>query len=254
MKASHFSLASALICLAVPGQGNAADISLLSVAAVKEVLDELIPAFEKGSTHKVQVTWTGSADIKKRLAAGESYDLVVTSAQDLDDYSKQGKIVEGSRIDLMKVGVGIAVPADQPKPDVSTTEALKKALLQAKGIGYSTGASGTYIESLFKRIGIADDVKGKLKQTPSGVAVGSILANKEVDIGFQQVSELIHYPGIIFLGPLPPELQNITVYSAGIQSSAKQPEAAKALAVAFSSPTAGPLIKEHGMDPPDLKL
>jgi molybdate transport system substrate-binding protein len=253
MKIVHLA-AFATMCFATSSTGWAADISVLSVAAVKEVLDELIPTFEKGSAHKVQVTWTGSADIKKRMAEGEVFDLVVSGAPDLDDYIKQGKLVSGSRIDLVKVGVGIAVANNQPKPDVSTPDALKKALLQAKSIGYSTGASGVYIESMLKRLGIADEVKSKLKQTPSGVAVGTIVANGEADIGFQQISELIHYPGIIYLGPLPAELQNMTTYSVGLHVRAKQAEAAKALANTISSPTAIPLIKEQGMEPADVKL
>lgn len=247
MKAIQFA-ATAFIWIATAIPGNAADVSVLSVAAVREALEEIIPDFEKSSGHKVQITWTGSADIRKRIAAGEAHDLIVSGAQDIDDYIKQGKMAVGSRIDLVKVGVGVGVPLGHPKPDISTTDALKDALLQAKAIGYSTGASGVYIEAMFKRLGIADDLKTKLKQTASGVAVGSIIAAGDVDIGFQQISELIHYPRITYAGPLPPEVQNITIYSIGTHIGSKQTEVAKALANAVKSPTAAPVISKHGLE------
>ena len=142
-----------------------------------------------------------------------------------------------------------AVRAGAPKPDISSSEALKKTLLAAKSIGYSTGPSGVYVMSLLERMGIADQVKSKLKQTPSGVRIGTIIANGEAEIGFQQISELIHEPGVDYLGPLPAEVQNITIYSAGIHSGAKQPEAAKELVKALTGPVAAPVIKKHGMEP-----
>jgi molybdate transport system substrate-binding protein len=155
----------------------------------------------------------------------------------------------GSRKDLMKSGVGVAVRAGAPKPDIGSSEALKKTLLAAKSIGYSTGPSGIHVVGLIERMGITDQVKSKLKQTPSGVRIGTIIASGEAEIGFQQVSELIHEPGIDYLGPLPADVQKITVYSAGIHSEAKQPDAAKELIKVFTVPAAAAVIKMHGMEP-----
>lgn len=228
---------------------NAAEIKVLASGATKEVYLELIPQFEGETGHKTVTTWSGTADIKKRIADGEVYDVVIASAPDIDSFIQQGKIVGGSRTDLMKSGIGVAIRAGAPKPDISSSEALKGTLLAAKTIGYSTGPSGVYILALLDRMGIADQVKSKLKQTPSGVRIGTIIASGEAEIGFQQVSELIHEPGIDYLGPLPSEVQNVTVFSAGIHSVASQPEAAKKLVKILTGPTAATVIRKHGMDP-----
>lgn len=227
----------------------AAEITVLAAGATKEAYLDLVPQFERSSGHKAVTTWTGTADIVKRLAAGEVYDLVIVGGPEIDTFIQQGKMVPGTRVDLMKSGVGVAVRAGAPKPDISSIDALRKTLLAAKTIGYSTGPSGVYIASLFERMGIADQVKAKLKQTPSGVAVGSIIASGEAEIGFQQVSEFIHFPGIDYIGPLPGDLQRITVYSAGIHKNAKQPEAAKDLVKFLTTPSAAPIVRKYGMEP-----
>jgi molybdate transport system substrate-binding protein len=149
----------------------------------------------------------------------------------------------------MKSGIGLAVRAGAPKPDISSSEALKKTLLAAKSIGYSTGPSGAHVVSLIERFGIADQIKPKLKQIPTGARIETVLASGEAEIGFQQISELIHATGIDYIGPLPSDVQLITVYSAGIQSGAKQPEAARALVKALTAPEAAAVIKRHGMEP-----
>lgn len=231
------------------GTVDAADIKMLASGATKEVIEELIPSFEKSADHKIVATYTGSANIRKRIDGGEVFDLVVLGASDVDSYIKAGKLAAGPRVDLMKSGVGIAVRSHAPKPDVSTSEALKKALLSAKSIGYSTGPSGVYLVGMFERLAIIDQIKPKMKQVASGEPVGGMIAKGEAEIGFQQVSELIHFPGIAYLGPLPAELQSITVFSAGINSGATQPEAAKALVKYLTSPIAVPVIKRHGMEP-----
>jgi molybdate transport system substrate-binding protein len=229
--------------------GNAAEIKVLASGAIKEAYLELIPQFEKASEHKVVTTWAGTVDIKKRMAAGEVFDLVIVASPELEAFIQEGKMVAGSRADLVRSGVGVAVRAGAPKPDIGSAEALKKALLAAKSIGYSTGPSGVYLASLFERMGIADAVKPKLKQTQPGVLVGSIIASGEAEIGFQQVSELIHVPGIDFIGPLPADVQKITVFSAGIHSGAKEPEAAKGLVKFLTAPAAAPVFKKHGLEP-----
>lgn len=228
---------------------GAAEVTVLAVAATKEVIVELVPQFEKSSGHKVAITWTGSANIKKRIAAGEAYDLVIVDGPLIDAFSKEGKVANGSRTDLMKSGVGAAVRAGAPKFDIGSSEALKKTLLAAKSVGYSSGSSGTYMVSLVERMGIADQVKPKMKQVPSGTRIGTMIESGEVEIGFQQISELIHEKGVDYLGPLPADIQKITIYSAGLHSGAKEPEAAKALVKALTGPEAAPAIKQHGMEP-----
>ena len=249
MKRQFIVAAAASIILC--GVASAAEIKVLASGATKEAYVELVPEFEKSSGHKVVTTWTGSANIKKQIAAGEVYDLVIVPGPVIDGFIKQGKVVPGSRVDLMKSGIGVGVRAGAPKPDISSSEGLKKTVLAAKSIGYSTGPSGVYVVSLFERMGIGDQVKPKLKlkQVPSGVRIGTFITSGEAEIGFQQISELIHAPGVDYLGPLPPDVQKITVFSAGIHSGAKQPEAAKGLIKILTSPAAASVIKKHGMEP-----
>jgi len=228
---------------------DAAEIKVLASNAIKEAYLELAPQFEKASEHKVATTWAGTVDIMKRMAAGEAFDLVIMAAPSIDELIKQGTIATGSRVDLVKSGVGVAVRAGAPKPDISSGDAVKKALLSAKSIGLSTGPSGVYVAGLFQRMGIADEIKPKLKQTPPGVPVGTIIASGEAEIGFQQVSELIHVAGISYIGPLPADIQHITVFSGGIHTGAKQAEQAKALVKFITAPAAVPVIKKHGLEP-----
>jgi molybdate transport system substrate-binding protein len=244
------TLAAALAGILIgTGMTQAADINVLASNALKEAYLELVPGFEKATEHKVATTWAGTNDIKKRMAAGETYDLVIMAGPALDELVKQGKIVPGSRVDLAKSGVGVAVRADAPKPDISSGDALKRALLAAKSIAYSSGPSGVYMEGLFRRLGIADEIKPKLKQTQPGNPVGEVIARGEAEIGFQQVSELLPIAGIDYIGPLPQDIQHVTVFSGGIHTGAKQPDAAKALVKFITAPAAVPVIKKKGMEP-----
>ena len=142
----------------------------------------------------------------------------------------------GSRVDLAKSGIGIAVRAGAPRPDVSTPDALKKALLAAKTVGYTSGPSGVYMAGLVERMGIAAEVKAKFRSVPSGGTIGTIVASGDCEIGFQQVSELVHIPGIDYIGPLPAEVQRVTVFSSGLQTGAPKPGAAKALVAFLTTP------------------
>ena len=235
--------------LMLPTLTNAAEIRVLSTQATEEAYRELLPQFEKATGHKVATVFTGTLDAQKRLADGESYDMIIMSSPSIDAQIKIGKVVAGSRVDIAKSGVGVGVPKGAPKPDISTTEALKKTLVAAKSIGYSTGPSGVYMTGLFEKLGLADQVKDKLRQTPTGVFVGTIIASREVEIGFQQVSELSNFPGVDYVGPLPADVQNTTVFSSGIIVDAKEAEAAKTLVKFLISPESGSAFKKRGMEP-----
>src|SRR5580704_5954144 len=208
---------------------GAAEITVLSTQATEQAYRELVPQFEKATGHTVKTTFTGTLDAKKRIAGGEAFDLLIMSSPDIDAFMTLGTLVRGSRVDLAKSGVGVGVKAGAPKPDIATTEAFKQTLLAAKSIGYSTGPSGVYVMDLLERLGIPDQVKPKLKQTPTGVFVGTIVANGEVEIGIQQVSEMSTYPGVDYVGALPADIQKMTIFSCGISAKAAQPDAAREL-------------------------
>jgi molybdate transport system substrate-binding protein len=239
----------AAVTLMLPTLANAAEIKVLSTQATEEAYRELVPQFEKITGHKVTTIFTGTLDVQKRLAAGESYDMIIMAGPAIDAQIKAGKAVTGSRVDIAKSGVAVGVPKGAPKPDISTTEALKKTVLAAKSIGYSTGPSGVFIISLFEKLGVADQVREKLKQTPTGVFVGTIIANREVEIGFQQVSELGNFPGVDYAGPLPADVQQTTVFSSGMIVGANEAEAAMALVKFLTTTEAGVAFKKRGMEP-----
>jgi molybdate transport system substrate-binding protein len=240
---------AAVGALLLPAAAHADEIRVLSTQGVEGAYRELVPQFEKASGHKVTTIYTGTLDAQRRIAAGESYDLVIMAAPAIDDLIRSGKVVPGSRVDLASSGVGVAVRVGAPRPDIRSTEAFKKTLLAAKSIGISSGPSGVYLTGLFRRLGIADQITSKLKQTATGVFVGSIIASGEVEIGFQQVSELAHYPGIQYVGPLPADIQTVTVFSSGIQIGAKSIDAAKAWITFLTSPAAAAVFKSKSMEP-----
>jgi len=223
-----------------------ADIKVMLSLAFKEAYLELVPQFERATGHKVATSWVASVKMMERLKGGEAVDLVILSAASLDDLVKAGIIAD--RQDIAKSGVAAAVKAGAPKPDISSGEALKRAVLAAKSIVYSTGPSGIYLAGLFQRMGIADELKPKIRQV-QGEPAGAVVARGEAEIGFQQVSELLPVAGIDLLGPLPAEVQQITVFSAGLHVGAKEPDAARALIEFFTAPAAVPVIRKKGMEP-----
>ena len=228
---------------------HAAEIKVLSTQAIQGIYRELVPQFEAATGHKVTTIFTGTLDVQKRIDAGETHDLILMAGPDLDKLITARKVVSGTRVDLAKSGVGVAVRVGAPKPDIRTADGLKKAVLSARSIGHSSGPSGQIVAGIFQRMGIADEIKGKLKQTPSGVLVGTLLASGEADLGFQQVSELLHFPGIDYVGPLPPDIQQYTTFSIGIQSGAKEAAAAKAWIMFIKAPEAAPAFRKGGMEP-----
>jgi molybdate transport system substrate-binding protein len=244
--ASIIAAASALL---LAGMANAAEIKVVSTQATQEAYLELVAQFEKATGHKVTNVFSGTINVSKRLADGELYDVIIMSGPAVDEQIKLGKAVAGSRVDFASSGTGLAVRKGAAKPDISSADALRKTLLAAKSIGYSTGPSGVYMLSVFEKLGIADPVKGKLKQTPSGVFVGTLIATGETEVGFQQISELVHFPGIDYVGPLPGDLQRMTMFSASIHTGATQADAARALVKFITAPAAAPVIRKHGLEP-----
>jgi molybdate transport system substrate-binding protein len=230
------------------------EVKVMTSGAFTAAYLELVPEFERATKHKVVTTFGGSAGagpetIPNRLQRGEPADIVILSASALEDLIKQGKVVAGSRVDLVRSSIGMAVRAGAPKPDISTVAALTQTLLRAKSIAYSASASGIYLSTeLFQKLGIADQVLPKSKNA-EGQRVGALIARGEAEIGFQQISELLPEPGIDYVGPLPPGAQRVTVFSAGIVAGAKQPEAARALVRFLASEKAFSAIRKTGLEP-----
>ena len=221
-------------------------LKVISSLAIKAAYLELVPQFEKSGGCQVATEWAGMVDIRKRAQAGEAADALIGSAALIDELTQLGRVVPGSRVDLAKSGVGVAVRSGAPRPDIGSVEALKRALRAAKSIGYSSGPSGVYLSGLFERLGIAGELKPKLTQTPPGVFVGELIARGEFEIGFQQVPELLAVAGIDLVGPLPREIQAITVFSGGIPVAAREPESAQALLGFLASPQAAAVKRKTG--------
>jgi len=226
---------------------GAAEIKVLASGATKEAYVELIPEFEKSSGHKVVTTWTGSANIKKQIAAGEVYDLVIVGGPVIDAFIQQSKVVPGSRVDLMKSGVGVGVRAGAPKPDISSSEALKKTVLAAKSIGYSTGPSGAYVVSLFERMGIADQMKNKIVYRTQGSEVADAVAKGDAELGISFIAELAPNKGVKIAGPLPDAIQSPTDYVAAVLSVSANADAARAFVQSMASPAGGAVFKAAGL-------
>lgn len=246
-------MATAWICavcaLVLADVAHAADVKVLASNAVRDVVTTLAADFERSTGNKVVGSWAGTVDVLKRLQGGEVVDLVILSGPDIDKLIAEGRIVPGSRAPLLRSDVGVCVKSGAPRPDISTPDAVKRTLLAAKSIGYSSGPSGGHLLAMFQRMGIADEMKVKSVVPAPGVAVGELVARGEVELGFHQVSELLPVAGIDFLGPLPPPIQGTTVFTGGIQPGAAQPDAAGALVRFITSPEALPVIRKKGMEP-----
>jgi molybdate transport system substrate-binding protein len=233
---------------------DAAEIKVYCTTALNKAMEELAPQFERDSGHKLTLTFASAASLAKRVADGEGPDVAIVAAPALDDLIKQGRVA-GSRVDIAKSGMGVAVRAGAAKPDIATAEAFKRALLGAKAIAASNpaggGASGTHFAAVLVRLGIADAVAAKLKYSGGGMGglAGTLVANGEAELGVQQISELMAAGGVDIVGPLPPELQNTTQFSAGVPVNAKAPEAGRALIAVLATPAARAVLKAKGLEP-----
>lgn len=251
-------LLSALALAGCSGLGGKADtaaepIHVMTSGGFTAAYNELTPDYEKTSGRKVQTAYgasmgAASDSIPSRLARGEPADVVILARPALDALVKDGKVVPGSQVDLVRSSIGFAVRAGAPKPDIGTVDALKRTLLAAPSIAYSASASGAYYETeLLKKLGIEDQVKPKSKRILSE-RVGTVVARGDAALGLQQVSELLPIKGIDYIGPLPAEVQRITVFSAGIATGSKQPDAARQLIRYLNSPAAAPVIERTGLE------
>jgi molybdate transport system substrate-binding protein len=225
-----------------------ATITVMQSIAFKEAFFELARQFDRATGHTTVPVITGGLDVIDRINGGEVVDLVILSAEPIDALIRAGRLVSGSRTDLGRSPIGVAVRAGAPKPDIGSGDAVKRALLAARTIAYSTGPSGVYLAGLFEKMGIAGEIAGRLKQV-KGEPAGAPVARGEADIGFQQMSELLPVPGIDIVGPLPPDIQKITVFSVGLHVAAPEADAAKALVAFLASPAAAPVILAKGMQP-----
>jgi len=236
------------------GAAQSAEVKVMISGGMTAAYKELVPQFERATGNTV-VTASGPSmgttqnAIPVRLARGEPADVLIMVGYALGDLIKQGKVVADSGVDLARSPIGMVVRAGAPKPDISTVESFKRALLAAKSVAYSDSASGVYVGTeMFERLGIVDQMKPKSRMIPADPVAG-VVARGEAELGFQQISELLTVPGVDLVGPLPPEVQKITVFSAGIVVSAKEPEAGRALIKFLASTAAAPVITKSGLDP-----
>ena len=230
------------------------ELHVMLSGAFTEAYLQLIPVFEQSSPYKVVSAFGASMggapdSIPVRLARGEPADVLILAAGTLDDLTREGKVVPGSRVDLVQSSIGMAVRAGAPKPDISTVDALRRTLLAARTVAYSASASGVYISTeLFDRLGITEPMRGKTRRIESE-RVGTVIARGEAEIGFQQISELLPVAGIDYVGPLPTPVQRVTVFSAGIATMASNRDGAKALIAFLVSPRAVNAIVKSGLEP-----
>jgi len=223
-------------------------LHLISSMATRKLLDELAAQYTGATGQSVSCSAAGGVDVAKRVRAGEYTDVVVLADNVIDKLIAEGHLLMGSRVDVVRSGVAVAVPATDPVPDLSSEEAVRLAVLAAPTISYSTGPSGVYLEQLFTRWGIFETVKPRIVVPPPGVPVGSLVADGRVALGFQQLSELLGIEGLVVAGPLPPAIQTITVFSGAVSAQSRTPAAAAALLAQLGAPATAAVKQRHGMD------
>jgi molybdate transport system substrate-binding protein len=245
------TLLALLFCL---GSASGQEIKVMTSGAFTAPYLEMVPRFERTTQYKIATAYGASMgnapdSIPMRLERGEPVDVVILARPALDELVKQGKVVAESRVDLVRSSIGVAVRAGARKPDIGSVDALKRTLLEAKSIAYSDSASGVYLSTvMFRRLGIASQIASKCKKI-AGEPVGAVVARGDAEIGFQQISEILPVHGIDYVGPLPAELQKVTVFSAGVATGSKQAAAARALIEFLASPAAIPAIAKSGLEP-----
>jgi molybdate transport system substrate-binding protein len=217
--------------------------------ATRQVLAELVEAYQKHAGQGVAIESVGGVDAARRVAAGEAFDVVILASDAIDKLIASGHVLADSKVDLVHSGVAVAVRAGAPRPDISSEAAVRQAILAARNISYSTGPSGVALAKLFERWGIAEQIKDRIVTPPPGIPVGSLVAKGEVALGFQQLSEMLNLEGLTVLGPLPPAIQITTTFSAGVCARSQQAEAVRAMLAYMASPAAAEAKRRQGMDP-----
>jgi molybdate transport system substrate-binding protein len=230
------------------GPVAAAEITVLGGMGVVSGLRDLAPAFEKMTGHKVIVRFEQTADINQKINSGAPADMAALQPQQVDGFIKDGKMVAGTKTNFAQAGVGVAVKAGARRPDISTVEAFKAAMLKAKSIGYSRGGSGLISAQVMEKLGIADQLKAKTKFI-DGIPVAEVVAKGEVEIGLQQINVILPVKGADYIGPLPKELQETVKFSVAVLTGSKQQEVAKAFLKFIASPEAAPLLRKSAMEP-----
>ena len=244
-----FAAVAMLTTAAIFDPARAAEIKVVGSPGFREAYTELLPGFEKTTGNKVTTIWGGVTEVAGRVADGETADIVILPVAQIDDLIARGKLMAATRVVVAKSGVGVAVKRGAPKIDISSGDGVRKALLAAKSIAYSTGPSGAHMADLIRKWGIADQLRARIVISPADTPVGVVVARGGAEIGFQQVSELLHVKGIDYLGPLPADIQETTVFAAALHKDARSPDAARALINFLSAPAAAPVIRNAGMDP-----
>jgi len=224
-------------------------IRIVSSMATREVLAELADRYAAETGCRVVLESAGGVDVARRVRDGETVDVVVLAAKAIGDLVGAGRLLADSRVDLFRSGIAVAVRAGAAQPDISTEAAVKAAVLAAATLGYSTGPSGVYLEGLFARWGVHDQLRPRIVQAPPGVPVGRLVACGEVELGFQQLSELMHLTGIAVLGPLPQAIQSITVFSGGVSVASSCKGLSRRLLASMTQPQATGSIVMQGMEP-----
>lgn len=224
-------------------------IRIISSMATRQVLADLVAQVREAGGPAVELESVGGVDAARRVKAGEAFDAVILASDAIDRLIAEGHVVAGSRVDLVRSGVAVAVRAGAPVPDLSSEAAVRQAVLGAASLSYSTGPSGVALQALFERWGIAEQIRARIVQAPPGVPVGSLVADGRVELGFQQLSELINLPGITIAGPLPPAIQILTVFSGGVAAASTQPDAVRAVLELMRSPAAAAAKRRQGMEP-----
>ncbi len=224
-------------------------ITGISSMATRQVLAELADAYARQAGCTVAIDSVGGVDAARRVQAGDAFDVVVLASDAIDRLVASGHVVAGSRVDLVRSPVAIAVRAGAPHPEVGSEASLRQAVEAARSIGYSTGPSGTHLATLFQRWGLVERIRDRIVQPPPGVPVGRLVARGEVELGFQQLSELMHLDGIDVIGTLPEEVAFITTFSAGLCACSVHGDAVRALLDFMNSPAAAETKRRHGMAP-----